>query len=841
MPSSCLPLRISILAGALCAGGALGQTPSKDIEFFESKVRPILAQNCYQCHGPKVKTAFGNLWLISRSALLKGGDSGPALDATNPEESLLIKAIRYDGAITMPPTGKLKPVEIDTLVEWVKRGAPWPEDAAAAPVVITKAQKSVEERRKDHWAWQAVKRMEPPVVKNAAWARTPLDRFILAKLEAKGLAPAGEANPYTLIRRLYFTLTGLPPTPEEVEAFVKDPSPAAYASTVDRLLASPEFGERWGRHWLDSTYFADTMDIGRRIPAKYAWRYRDYVIDSFNKDKPFNQFTVEQIAGDLMPYQTKEQRRSQLTATGFLSLGPWSLVNADKDQLKMDVVDLQIDMIGKSFLGLTLACARCHDHKFDPIPQKDYYGVAGILASTQTLKGIMTDVFSDLNRVRLPETAAEAADFERETARYDAQFKELKGREESFDRQKQKVDAKLAELKKSQPEESNKAEEERLTKEAGELEGRVNEIKSRVKLLEYMKPTLPTTFAVEDAEAPANVHVTIRGNAHMLGDEAPRGFVTIATLSQPPSIQKGSGRLELAQWVANPTNPLTARVYVNRVWYDVFGEGIVRSVDNFGIRGEAPSHPELLDYLATDFVQQGWSVKKLVRQMVLSETFRMASTPNKNAMDADPENRLLWRMNRKRLAGEEIRDAILQIDGQLNLGRGGPSLGLEIPGNLKPFEPTFVDEKLRVRDDIKNRRTVYLPVLRKSQMDTLDMLNLFGFPDANQINAQRANTSVPTQALYLMNSPFYQEQSRLMARLMEERMGLYDRARVAELIWRVYNRPATDEEVKEGLDFVYEMERMLRKQPKPPADATEEAWARYCQTLFASSEFLFKG
>ncbi|MEP6535564.1 MAG: DUF1553 domain-containing protein [Bryobacteraceae bacterium] len=819
---------------------ALAQTSAKDVEYFETKVRPVLAQNCYQCHGPQSKTAFGNLRLVSRSALLKGGDSGPALDLGNPAQSLLLRAVRYEGPLTMPPTGKMKADDIDALVQWVKIGAPWPETPEVAPVAPA-ARKSVEERRKDHWAWQPVKRKAPPAVKNTQWPRGAVDQFVLAKLEEKHLSPAPPANPYTLIRRIYFAITGLPPKPEDVEAFVKDPSDTALAAMVDKLLASPQFGERWGRNWLDSTYFADTMDVGRRIPAKHAWRYRDYVIDSFNRDKPFNQFAREQIAGDLMPYTTNEQRRTQVIATGFLSLGPWALVNADKDQLKMDVVDLQIDMIGKSFLGLTLACARCHDHKFDPIPQKDYYSVAGILTSTQTLKGIMTDVFSDLNRLRLPETPAEAAEFEREMAKYDGQFQQLKGREDSLDHRKQEKEAKLAAFRKAQPEKGDKAEEDRLTKDAGEVESQLNELRSRIKLLEYMKPVLPQAFAVEDAEKPANTNLTIRGNAHMLGDEVPRGFVQIATLSQPPAIQKGSGRLELAQWLASPSNPLTARVYVNRAWYDIFGEGIVRSVDNFGLRGEKPSHPELLDYLAANFIEQGWSVKKLVREMVLSQTFRMASSPNRAMTEVDPENRLLWRMNRKRLSGEEIRDAILQIDGQLEAGRGGPSLGLEIPGNLKPFEPTFVDEKLRLREDIRNRRTVYLPVLRKSQMDSLDMLNLFGFPDANQINGQRANTSVPTQALYLMNSPFYREQSQVMARLVEDRLGLYDRARVADLIWRVYNRPATDQEVQEGLDFVYEIERMLRKQPNPPANSIEEAWTRYCQTLFASSEFLFKG
>ena len=410
--------RIAFIACILLPGIVSAQSAVKESDFFETKVRPVLAQNCYRCHGPDVKIAQGNLRLTSRSAILEGGDFGPALDLENPDKSLLLRAIRHLGPVNMPPAGRMQPADIDSLVEWVKMGAPWPEDKGlTAPAVPTATPKSVEERRKEHWAWQAAKSSPQPVLKNAAWARSAVDRFILAKLEAKGLSPAPATNAYTLIRRLHFTLTGLPPKPEDTEAFVKDPSDAAFAGIVDKLLASPQFGERWGRHWLDSTYFADTLDIGRRIPAKHAWRYRDYVIDSFNQDKPFNRFILEQIAGDLLPHTSNDQRRAQVIATGFLSLGPWALVNADKGQLQMDVVDLQIDMIGKSFLGLTLACARCHDHKFDPIPQKDYYGVAGILSSTQTLKGIMTDVFSDLNRVRLPETPAEATEFAQETTK----------------------------------------------------------------------------------------------------------------------------------------------------------------------------------------------------------------------------------------------------------------------------------------------------------------------------------------------------------------------------------------------------------------------------------------
>ena len=651
MPAFRLTARIGF---SLIPAMSAQQQPLADAEYFELKVRPVLVENCYQCHGPAAKTVFGNLRIGNREAVLKGGDSGPAVVPGQPDDSLLIRAIRHDGPVKMPPSGKLKAADLDALTEWVKRGAVW--SAAETVTRPTPAvTKSVEERRKDHWAWQAIRKSSPPPVKNDGWVQGAVDRFILAKLEQSKLAPAPDADPYTLIRRVYFTILGLPPKPDEVEAFTKDPSGPALEAVVDRLIRSPRFGEKWGRQWLDSTYFADTIDVGRRIPAPHAWRYRDYVIDAFNQDKPFNQFIVEQVAGDLLPHETPEQRRRQLIATGLLSLGPWALVNADKDQLKMDVVDLQIDLIGKSFLGLTLACSRCHDHKFDPIPQKNYYAVAGILASTQTLKGIMTDVFSDLNRARLPETAAEAAAHERETAKYQAQLADMKSREDSLDRQKKELDSKLAEAKEA------KADEQPLTKERGEVESRLGQLRGRIKLLEYMKPALPLAFAVEDAETPSNCHINIRGNAHMLGDEAQRGFVEIATLGKPPAISRGSGRLELAQWLASATNPLTPRVFVNRVWHGVFGAGIVRSLDNFGLRGETPSHPELLDYLAARFVEDGWSTKKLVRELVLSRTFRMASGPNQVAQEADPENRLLWRMNRQRLAGEEIRDAMLEI------------------------------------------------------------------------------------------------------------------------------------------------------------------------------------
>jgi hypothetical protein len=814
-------MRLFALPVLLLVGASLvvAQATPEQIKYFETNVHPILASQCYGCHSTKSKMTFGGLRLDSRASFFQGGQSGPVVVPGKPDESLLVKVVRYASDLKMPPTGKLKPEQIDILTEWVRMGAPWPEETAPIPDAAAANRKRNDEERRKHWAWQPVVKPVPPTPKRASWATGDIDRFILAKLEEKGLTPSPDADRRTLLRRVYFDLTGLPPKPEEIDAFVKDLNPKAFEVVVDRLLASPHFGERWGRHWLDLSYFADNLEIGRKIPAKEAWRYRDYVIESFNQDKPYTKFITEQIAGDLLPSETDAQRREQVIATGFLALGPWTLVAADKEQLRMDVVDMQVDLVGKAFIGLTLGCARCHDHKFDPIPAKDYYAIAGILGSTETLHGRIDGVFSDVNRTLLPESAEELRQRAVETETFLSRIAELKPQQKAFTEEKERL----------------KAANEPLV----EIDKKLAKVTKAVALLEYNRPEPPAALAVRDIDVPFNAHINIRGNAHMLGEEVPRSFVQVAMWDSAPVLSyRASGRLELAQWIASEKNPLTARVISNRIWQHLFGSGLVRSVDNFGLRGELPTHPQLLDYLAVRFVEQGWSIKKAVREVILSHTYRQSSAHNSIAYKQDPENLLRWRMNRRRLEGETIRDAVLSITGTLNESRGGPTLPLENPDNLNLGKPVEFRDDAKLPDELLARRTVYLPVLRKSQHRSVDILNLFDFPDVNQVNGARSVTTVPTQALYLMNSPFFQQQAKLLAsRMLEQSTG--DAARVDWLMQRVLGHGAQPADQAKAKEFLRSFAAELIKEGKSSEAATREAWDRYCHALLASNEFLY--
>ncbi|MGE3806457.1 MAG: DUF1549 domain-containing protein, partial [Gemmataceae bacterium] len=492
------------------AGLARAADPSPaDLEFFEKRIRPVLVEHCYQCHSTKAKRVRGGLLVDSRAGLLKGGDTGPALVPGKPNESLLLKAMRFD-EIQMPPRGKLPATVLVDFEKWIARGAADPRAGSVA-----KARGIDLEDGRKFWAFQMPRRSTPPPVKDRDWPRSDVDRFILAPLEAQGLTPVGDASRAQFVRRLYFDLTGLPPTAAEVEAFTNDKGADAYEKLVDRLLASPRYGERWGRHWLDVARYADTVGGGGNYTHDTAWRYRDYVIRSFNNDKPFDRFVQEQVAGDLMEARDNAEKSEQMIATAFLVLGPKELAEYDKEKLRMDVVDEQIDTCGRSFLALTLGCSRCHDHKFDPVPITDYYALAGIFRSTVTIppknKG---GPLSDWMRRPLPDGSGEV-------------------------------------------------------------------------------------MAVMDDKQPRNSRIHIRGDVHNLGAEVERGFISVALYGDRPEISKTeSGRLELAQWLGSKANPLTARVMVNRVWQHLLGAGLVPSVDNFGIRGERPSHPELLDLLA---------------------------------------------------------------------------------------------------------------------------------------------------------------------------------------------------------------------------------------------------
>ncbi|MBZ2186024.1 MAG: DUF1553 domain-containing protein [Bryobacter sp.] len=801
---------------ALILAATLLAAQDQRIDFFGKQVRPVLATQCYACHGPKSKIVQGGLRVDSRDALLRGGHSGPALTPGNPAGSRLIQAVNHTLKPTMPPWGKLKAEQIAALEQWVKDGALWPDQPATLSSLPTPAPSP---DRRSHWAWQPVRDPAPPA---GPASLSPIDRFLLQSLRQKQLHPNPPADPATLLRRVHIDLTGLPPSRETMLAFLASPTPSAFAHIVDQLLASPAFGERWGRHWLDITYYGDTLDAA--IPATQAWRYRDYVIQSFHNDKPLNRFIREQIAGDLLPHRDGLEQREQIIATGYLALGPWALVQADKEQLRMDVIDLQIDAIGRGLLGLTISCARCHDHKFDPIAQKEYFGLAGILGSTRTIHGKVREagVFSDVRRRELFETPEEIAARERNAQAYAEEIASIEARI-------QKLEAEIAALPKDAP----KTERDPLT-------ARLNTLNRQKLLVAFNQPAQPWAHAVDDVERPADCPVNIRGNAHQLAAPTPRTFVAVAMFGAGAPAFQGSGRLELAHWITSDRNPLTARVYVNRVWQHLFGAGIVRSADNFGLRGELPSHPDLLDHLASSFMRNGWSTKQLLRTLVLTNVYQMSSRPNATAKEADPENRLFWRMNPRRLDAESIRDGILMLAGRLDPTRGGPSLPLHSLETFSPEGGKVNPPTMRVAGllpgNIRHRRTIYLPVYRGLPVVELDLMSLFDAASNAQVTATRNNAVIPTQALYLMNSPWVQEQAQQLAKLLPGDLAFLTRQRARWLIESIYSRPARERELDRILDFITETELSLNKSPQP----STEAWTQLIQSLLISNEFLFR-
>ncbi len=848
---------VLIVGGVVPAAAA---TP-EPFDFFESKIRPLLVQNCYGCHSASAKPRFANLHLDSREGMLRGGDRGPALVPGDPDASRLIQAVRHE-ELKMPPTEPLAPRQIAALARWVEMGAPWPQDSEDKQAADDPVDDSTE--RLKHWAWQAVMPAQSGGAEAARGTVSEIDRLVRARLDAAGLTAAGEADRYTLLRRITFDLTGLPPTTEQIEDFVSDDSADRFEKVVDRLLASPGFGERWGRHWLDLTGYADSLGLGRRIPAKQAWRYRDYVIDAFNLDKPYDQFVREQVAGDVLDWETDAQRREQLIATGFLAIGPFALVDADKVQLRMDVIDNQIDTVGRVVLGMTLGCARCHDHKFDPVSHREYYALAGIFRSTKTLHGRLSGVFSGVNVRPLPETSDELRRRADELERFPEKLEQVKAEAAALQQEKDRLD----ELKKQRREGAGQEGSEQSAESklkagaedsaADELAEKIKKVAKKlrrannhVKLLEFTKPGVPAAIALEDRDVPVNSPIHIQGNPHVTGVEVPRGFLAVATKTPPEpfanrrdfrgSYVKSSGRLELAQWLTEPSNPLTARVMVNRIWAHLFGAGLVRSVDNFGLRGEKPSHPRVLDLLAERFVEGGWSIKKTVREIVLSRAYRQAATHDAQAHQVDPENRLLWRANRRRLEAEAFRDALLLISGKLDPGRGGPSLPLDSPDDVNIDFPSFLVPKAKLGEDVLYRRTVYLPVVRKSQLDQFDILNLFDFPDPNQITGARAVTTVPTQSLYMMNAPFPRSQARVTAEVLLADKKVGDRERIERFTFQALNRPATPTEIDRALTFLAEFEKESSRSDEPPESPRLEAWTRYCHAVFVSNEFLFRG
>ena len=819
--------------------------------FFESKVRPVLIKRCYDCHSTEKKTK-GGLALDTRAGWQHGGDNGPAIVPGDLTKSLVIKAVRYlDKDFAMPPKSRLPADEVAILEEWVKRGAPDPRTDDAAKAAKPKRSIDLEAGRK-FWAFQPVANPTAPAVKDSVWPKDPVDRFLLAKLEAAGLNPAGDADRHTWIRRVSLDLTGLPATAEEVIAFANDNSDAAYAKVVDRLLASPAYGERWARHWLDLTGYADMIGTSNEVFAEHAWRYRDYLIQAFNHDKPFDLFIKEQLAGDLMPASSPEQRASQLVATGFLMVGDLEIVNPDKAKMETDHIDTQLIKIGGAFLGMTMGCARCHDHKFDPVGLEDYYGMAGMLRSSPSSgKMVGFGVWSTIRSVPLPESPAQLAERQKAEAEHAAKLTAHKAEQARLTEENNAVVAKLAALEKTAkatpvaaaPTPKPSPEQDALTKRRDEIAALLKTKASEIQHAEFFKSKAPKAFAMQDDVKPADMPIYVRGNPYAPAAVVPRGALRVASWDKFPAIPAGqSGRLQLAEWITDRRNPLTARVTVNRLWQKLFGEGLVRSVDYFGERGERPSHPELLDHLATRFMADRWSQKRFLRGLVLSHAYRLSSANHAEGLSLDPENRLFWRMNRQRLEAEAIRDSLLRVSGELATKSGGPSLALEIIENTGALAAAGINppsyHHRRSRPSQEFERTVYLPVMRNGPSSADKIRSFFDFVDPASITGQRNQTVMPTQSLFLLNNDLVRKRAGALAKQLIAAHANED-ARLESLWLRAWNRPITAEERTNARNFLQEITPLL-KTPRAP-DALETArWQELCHSLLASNAFIYR-
>jgi hypothetical protein len=849
------------------------QEPSRaDLEFFEKKIRPVLESSCYMCHSASSRRLQGGLLLDSRAGMLKGGNSGQAaIIPGDPDRSPLIIAIRYsDPKLQMPPAAQLPAEQVKDFEAWVRMGAPDPRGQSAAPKAAWPPDDLSEARK--FWSFQTIKNSPLPTVNDRAWVRSPLDRFILAKLEEKGLKPVGDADKRTLIRRATFDLTGLPPTPEEVDAFLQDASQSAFSKVIDRLLASPHYGERWGRHWLDAVRYADTAGCNSDFPIPAAYKYRNYVIKSFNQDKPYDRFIREQIAGDLLPGKTEAEKHENVIATGYLAM---SRRFGSRNKEVNLTIDDTIDNLGKTFLGLSVSCARCHDHKFDPIPQKDYYALYGIFNSSRyAFAG--AEIYphpADMVALASGDEAEKFYQWQSELASLDdwkeylgvergaaarnktAREKQLKEAAQqaqapegqATDKQAniqggpvvQNAEPKAEQRKPLHPpgerrpadydrDAVNSSSASRSTRMPEEVSAEAKEVKARLAELSLRVPKVEKAYAVVEG-LPANARIHRKGDPKSLGEEVARGFLTILGGRQLPADHKGSGREYLADWIAAPDNPLTARVMVNRLWQGHFGKGIVATPNDFGSRGGAPTHPELLDYLATQFIQSGWSLKAMHRMIMLSHAYQLAATDEARNARMDANNDLLWRFNRRRLSAEELRDAMLVVSGGLD----------STVGEAHPFPPesewryTQHEQFFAVYET--NRRSIYLMQQRQKKHP---LMEVFDGADTNINTSPRPLSTTPLQALFLMNNPFVHSQADQLA----VRVGMaYETTpqRIEYAFRLAYGRPAKPAEIGEAIVYLQQARQQFQTLGRPADRLTREALASYLRALLGSNEFLY--
>ena len=789
------------------------------LRFFERKIRPLFAEHCYECHGTKQQEA--NLRLDTIEGIVAGGHAGPSIVPKRPGGSLLITAVSYrDNELRMPPEKKLSKEEIADLTLWIEMGASLPDsdptdwNAKTIGVDI--------ETGRTHWSFQRVSNRRPPQLSGVS-VSGPLDAFLSQHWADAQVRPAPPANKVTLIRRATFDLTGLPPTPREVKAFLADQTPQAYERVVDRLLASPYYGERWGRHWLDVARYADSNGLDENVAHGNAWRYRDYVVNSLNADKPYDEFVTEQLAGDLLDSgEDLELRNERLIATGYLVLGPKVLAEKDEAKMRMDIIDEQLDTIGRGILGLTVGCARCHSHKFDPITHNDYYGLAGIFQSTQTMESYESVAKWYENRIETTEQAERRQEHEAVIACKESQIADV-------------VALATKELKLSDTPMTDKIKPEELEKQFSEkAQLALKTLREELKVLEDSAPDVPTAMGVAEGTV-IDTPVHLRGSHLTLGEVVPRRFPEVLVgANQPTMPQHRSGRLEFARWLTSGSHPLTARVMVNRVWRGHFGKGLVRTVDNFGFQGEAPTHPQLLDWLATQFVQSGWSLKMLHRMIMLSDAYRRSSHNDSQNRKVDELNNLYWRFEFQRLEAEAIRDAALAISGQLDSQMGGSLLGLK--NREYVFNHTSQDHSTY---DVQ-RRSIYLPVIRNH---LFDMFKLFDYNDASVLNGDRDSSSIAPQALFLMNSKFIANCSLALADRLFSKTKDKD-SRIQCLYELAYSRLPNEFEVKQAKAYLRRFETLFDKRLVNSNDdermtSQRQAWRALCQSVISSSEFVY--
>ena len=856
-----LKLALSLTIALAAAQTADAQKITGDqLKFFESKIRPVLVRECYSCHSEQAGQAKGGLRLDTRIRTEVGGSSGPAVVPNDLDESLLWNAINHEDFV-MPPRKKLSDRVIADFKTWIEMGAPDPRKSKVAKIQSTVTDADIRKGRK-FWSFKKPKMPTVPSIDAEDWARKPIDTFIADRLKQESLKPSSDADVYSFLRRLTFDLIGLPPSPSQVSEFERawnsDPD-SAVAEMVEELLASSHYGERWGRHWLDVARYAEST--GREVNATFpnAWRYRDYVIDAFNDDKPYDEFVREQIAGDLLPAKTDEEWTEHLVATGFLAIGPKSLLERNSRQFNLDLVDEQIDVSTRVVLGVSVACARCHDHKFDPIQQRDYYAMAGIFESTTTHYGTFSSARNrqPSNELILP--IADSSSLDESLSPY--VIDKLESQKEDLRDELQELQRKRREQRRSKNKDKkpviNVTDLNRVTTKISAIDRKLNSVD---------ETGTPHSFCmgVQDKDSPQDARLLARGEFDQPVDTVPRGVAQVLDRKGLRIKPNSSGRLELAKWMASEQNPLTARVMVNRIWLHMFGAGLVKSPENFGATGIRPSHPELLDFLAIEFMNNDWSVKELVRMIANSRTYRMSSAFDADSYDLDAENVFYWRSNPRQLDAESLRDSMLFVSGQMDSERPQGSIVAKAGTTVvRDGRLIKVDVNLLTGDDMESMsmsdrpgkkrsrrrlrpktydvnqlesfRSVYLPIVRDNVPRPLEV---FDFAAPGMVVGQRETSNTPSQGLYLLNNNFVLRQSRKMAeRLFDEADSTTERIELA--FQYAFGRPATAAEFAAAEEFYanFEVKRKYRREPKNSVDLKK--LSALTQAIMASAEFRY--